>query len=404
MSTIRARERIALVLAGGAARGAYEVGVVQYLLEEVARDLGRELPLDILSGTSVGAINACALAAFADEPGPVRAQRLVEHWTSLRIQDVIHPDLGELFLRSMRLILARPARAGSVALLDPAGLQRIVSGSIPFERIGANLRAGRFEALTVSTTHVASGRTVVFIERNGPPLPAWSSDPTVVPKETQIHAEHALASAAIPFLFPPVRIGDELHCDGGLRQNVPLSPARRLGADAILVVSPRHVTTSPIPGEEEFAAGPLAILGQTLNALMLDRIDSDLDRLRRINLILDAGSRAYGDEFVDKLNRELGFGDALRIRPLRSLLIRASVDLGELANKYVRSLAFAQRASGVVGRLIRRLSSAEGTHSDLLSYVLFDGEFARLLIALGRADAATRHDDLVRFFSGALGD
>ena len=399
MITELGRDRIGLVLAGGAARGAYEVGVIQWLIEEVARDIGREVPLDILCGTSVGAINACALAAFADEPR-TRARRLIQRWSQLEIDHVINPQLFDLMLRTARVLLQRPSLLpGSSGLLDPAGLQRIVSESIPFERIPAQIEAGRLSALTVSTTHVSTGRTVVFVQREGNQLPRWSSDPTVLGRATELKPEHALASAALPFLFPPVRIGHELHCDGGLRQNVPLSPARRLGADAIIVVSPRHLPL-PKPEAEKEAGGPLAILGQTLNAFMLDRVDSDLDRLRRINSILDAGTRRYGAEFVDEINRELGYGERIRVRPLRSLLIRSSLDLGALAGEYARSRTFAERASSVVSRLLRRLSSAEGeAHSDLLSYVLFDGEYARQLIALGRADARARHEDLCAFFA-----
>jgi NTE family protein len=204
-------------------------------------------------------------------------------------------------------------------------------------------------------------------------------------------------------MFPPVRIGDELHVDGGLRQNVPLSPARRLGADGILVINPRHlIATSPPNGQLETTGGPIVLLGKMLNALMLDRIDADLDRLRRINDILEAGQRAFGPRFVAELNRELGYGETIRLRPLRCVLVRASQDIGRLAMEYVRRPSFAARAGGLVSRLIRRLAQGpDAEESDLLSYVLFDGEFARDLIALGRADAQLQHEELCRFFAGA---
>ncbi|MBI4509410.1 MAG: patatin-like phospholipase family protein [Deltaproteobacteria bacterium] len=394
---------MALVLAGGAARGAYEVGVIQYLFEDVSHDLGRDVPLDILCGTSVGAINACALAAMADDPR--RVQRMIKHWTELRVGDVVRADPRAMLAMVRGLFGSKNggdehARRGGI--LDPAGLTRIIASSVPFNNIDENLRAGRIHALTVSTTHVATGRTVVFVQRADPGLPEWSHDPTIIPRATRIRAEHALASAAIPFLFPAVRIDGEFHCDGGLRQNVPLSPARRLGASGLIVINPRHVTPAveaPIDHHAPFP-GPLFLLGKTMNALLLDRIDNDMDRLDRITSILDAGERAYGPGFVDKINEELGYPRGKGIRPLRTVLIRASQDIGRLSADFVRSVGFRKRARGLVGRFIRTLADGDPSReADLLSYLLFDGEFARQLIELGRADARAHHAELCASFA-----
>src|SRR5262249_48514611 len=152
-----------------------------------------------------------------------------------------------------------------------------IGQAIPFERIDENVQRGILDALTISTTHVATGKTVVFVHRAEPGLPHWSRDPTIEPRASKIQREHALASAAIPILFRAVRIDGEYHSDGGLRQNVPLSPARRLGADGVLVVNPRYMRDGPAPaeGEPEVLPGPLLLLGKTLNALLLDRIDTD---------------------------------------------------------------------------------------------------------------------------------
>jgi NTE family protein len=398
------RKRVALVLAGGAARGAYEIGVIQHVVEDVSRAIGREIRFDIYCGTSVGALNACALAAWAHE-GPAAVKRLIDTWLKL--------DLGELVRTDVRGILsALRLRAGEVPLreggiLDPRGIEEVVAKSIPFEHIDENLRQGLFHAVTVSTTHVQSGRTVVFVQTASGKLPPWSHDPTVEPRAEKIRAQHALASAAIPILFRSVKIGHEFHCDGGLRQNVPLSPARRLGADALFIINPRYVPTTPLyegsPEAEEAFPGPLFLLGKTLNALLLDRIDTDLARLESVNKILDAGTHACGDAFVSKLNTQLGYAPGHGLRPMQAVLVRASEDIGALASDFVRRNA--PSLSGFTGRLMRRLA---GTHnpnqtlqqneSDLLSYMLFDGRFARTLIDLGRADAEARHDELVQFF------
>jgi NTE family protein len=400
------RGKTALVLAGGAARGAYEVGVVDYVLKDVARAIGRDVPIDILCGTSAGAINACFLAAHADAP-TARADRLRARWLELRIEEVVRPSTSEIFgmigsLFGRKRRPPGPADERRGGLLDPAGIESIVSGQIPFERIGEHMRAGRLCGLTVSTTHVASGRTVVFVERKEAGLPSWSRDPTMTALATEIRADHALASAGVPFLFPAVRIDGEFYCDGGLRQNVPLSPARRLGADGLIVVNPRYIGPPPDlaaarTNEAEYPA-PLALLGKALNALLLDRIENDIDRLNRINSILAAGTKRFGAAFVDAVNEQMGQGGApVGLRQLRIVHVRASQDIGALAAEHVRSAEFSARTPTWISRVLRRIGEGAG-EADLLSYLLFDGAFAAKLIELGREDARLRHDELCAFF------
>ncbi len=411
MAGLGGRKKLAFVLAGGAARGAYEVGVVQYVIEDVARALKRPIAPDILCGTSVGALNACGIAAFADE-GPNSVRRMLDVWSSLDVRALVGPDVRGILAMGTRLLGRAatptdvPSREGG--LLDPTGLERLIDAQIPFGRISENLRRGHLDALAVSTTHVSSGRTIVFVQRAAGGLPPWSLDPTIEPRAATIRLEHALASAAIPILFRAVKIEGEFHCDGGLRQNVPLSPARRLGADSVLVINPRYLSSGPLAeptlAADDLFPGPLFLLGKTLNALLLDRIDTDLSRVEAINKILAAGERAYGPDFVDQINGELGFpaGSGRGLRPMQTLLVRASEDIGKHAAEYVRSSAFSH-VDGVTGRLFRRLADRDAqSESDLLSYVLFDGRFARRLIDLGRSDARRRHDELVAFFERLL--
>jgi NTE family protein len=133
---------------------------------------------------------------------------------------------------------------------------------------------------------------------------------------------------------------------------------------------------------------------------MLDRIDGDIDRLRGITRLLEAGTRAYGPDFVERINKELRATEGRGRRPIHAVLIRASQNIAQLAADFVRQPAFASRAQGMVGALFRRLG--EASESDLLSYLLFDGDFARELIDVGRADARARHDELVGLFEEAL--
>jgi NTE family protein len=400
---------VGLILAGGAARGAYEVGVVIHILTEVAKDIGRPVPIDILCGTSVGAINAGTLAAHADEPVK-RGEVLVQQWTNLRLDQVARPSKSEIMALVGGLVGRKrsPPGPGEVrrgGLLDPRGIEAIVRQAISPDGIRRNLEAGRIKALTVSTTDVASGRTVIFLQRKEPGLPPWGQDPTISVRPAQISAEHALASAAVPLLFPAVRIDGDYYCDGGLRQNVPLSPARRLGAEGLIVVNPRFIPAEAPPPEvakerERDYPGPFFLFGKALNALLLDRIDADIDRLHRINLILEAGVRRFGPNFVEEINKELGEkGRMHRLKRLRVVHIRASQDIGSMAAEFARSSDFASRASGMIGKIVRRISEWEGAgEADLLSYILFDGEFSARLIELGRNDARARHAELCSFF------
>jgi len=397
---------VGLILAGGAARGAYEVGVVRYVLEDVAKAIGRDVPIDVLSGTSAGSINACMLAAHADKPA-LRGEMLAQRWTGLRLEDVVRPSpsellglAGRLVGRSARKRDPREGRRGGI--FDPSGVEAIVRDAVPFDRIAEHMRAGHLAALSISTTHVASGRTVVFVQRRDGGLPRWGNDPTMVARAATIREEHVLASAAIPFLFPAVEIDGHYYCDGGLRQNVPLSPARRLGADSLIVINPRYIREDkPSPAlaearEREYP-DPLFVVGKAMNALLLDRIENDIDRLERLNAVLAAGTRRYGPGFADALNEELAKAGVGALRPLDVVYVRASQDIGVLAAEYARSPEFARRVPGLAGRAMRRVAEGE-SEADLLSYVLFDGEFAGRLIEIGRADARARHDALVRFF------
>jgi NTE family protein len=403
--------RVAFVLAGGAARGAYEVGVVSYVFDAVARALGRPIPVDILCGTSVGAINACALAAHADDPAQ-GASSLVRHWTSLRLREMTRVNMRALRRLLVSLVAARPtpmaaADAHRGGILDGAGIERLVRDEIAFEKIHEHVGAQRLTALTVSTTDIATGKTVVFVERAEGGAAHWGRDPTVVVRAVRIGADHTLASAAVPFLFPAVRIGEDFYCDGGLRQNVPLSPALHLGADGLLVVNPHYIgpTTPEIALEREASyPGPFFLAGKALNALLLDRIDVDIARLVRINEILAAGTRRFGPDFVRLLNAEMSDKAPVgELQPRRVIHIRTSTDIGVEAAEYVRSAAFAARTPRVTMKLLRRIAEWEGAgEADLLSYLLFDGPFAARLIELGRRDAATRHDELCALFESRL--
>jgi NTE family protein len=399
------RPMIAFVMSGGGSRGAYEAGIIHYLRTDLAKRLGHHVPIDIITGTSVGAINAAFLAATMHDPDSQAAQ-LAAAWRALRIEELI--SLRPLdVVRAARMLLGGdpPAPApGSFrygGLLDTSGLERFVVRAIPWRGIDRSLRARHLRAISVSATHVGTGHTVVFLSSAEPVPREWSRDPFVRHRAARIGPRHVLASAAIPMLFPAVKIGEDYYTDGGLRQNTPMSPAIRLGADRMLLVSLRHVAAQPrelqIERSEAYPK-PLFLAGKALNALLLDHTEYDLARMQRINLILEAGEASFGDKFADMMNHALVRLRGAPLRRIQAVHIRPSEDIGALASDFVRSGRM--RVYGrVARRLIQRLAAGEARHeNDLLSYLLFDGDFASQLIDLGRGDAARKADELAELF------
>jgi NTE family protein len=238
----------------------------------------------------------------------------------------------------------------------------------------------------------------------------WPTAAGQVVVPTTIAAEHTLASAAIPILFPAVRVEDQLFVDGSLRQNTPIRPAMHLGADRLLVVGLRHqgrAQRRQLRAREvvkEVYPNAVFMLGKMLNALMLDKLDVDLARIERTNTLLEAGSRIYGPDFGKRIAEAIG-GER-HDRPYKHVdvtLVRPSENLGDLAWKMIRANQL-DRYQGVVARWLRRLvNSGEIEDSDVASYILFDPDYITQLIELGYRDAQAQHDELEALFQpGAL--
>ena len=400
----------ALVLSGGGARGAYEVGVLSYIFRQLPADLVRPGAIKIFCGTSVGAVHACYLAASAQLP-----QHHVEHlthtWMQLRIDQLVR--LGALDLLRLPKDLFGLITGGEIPLgmlLDIPAFRQLVAGEIPWPQVGRNIDAGLIQNLTVSTTHIESGRTVVFIDGAQKSLTSWTRDPRRLARLGRIGPQHAIASAAIPLLFPAVSIDGAYYCDGGLRQNTPLSPALRLGADRVLVIAVGHGHDTGVQAAdqavarlmradspEQFPAASL-VLGKVLNALLLDHLDYDLAQLRGINRILEDGEAAFGPTFRDTLSSTTARFRGASYRPIDPLVIRPSTDLGQLAWAWMQEEGMG--LPGVLGRVLGALGRSQRAYSaDFLSYLLFDGRYGRHLMALGEADAHAARDQLVAFFS-----
>ena len=374
--------------------------MLSYVFDTFAKLRGAPPRIDILCGTSVGAINACYLAAqLADPTAAVR--RLSKLWTDLVLADVL--VFGVRQAMSLHRVLLG-GLSDSFGVFDVRPMAKLIEREIPWRAIARTLRRGHLSALAVSATEVSSGRTVIFMQ-TGPDgtLPSTAPPRTVI-RGALIGPPHALASAAIPILFPHVRIGGELFMDGGVRQNTPIAPAIRLGATHVFAVGlSREVRGVDAGGADAKAPGAAFVLGKILNAFLLDHIQTDFEVLTRVNQLIDDGERAFGEDFVSSVNRQAAGAGRLPYRRVESMVVRPSEDIGRLAAAHVRAGGI--RGGAMMARQIMNLVDVgEATEADLASYLLFDGSFAKKLIDLGRADAEARRQDLLKFFGSASDD
>jgi NTE family protein len=227
----------------------------------------------------------------------------------------------------------------------------------------------------------------------------------VVPRPTRMLPAHALASAAIPLLFPAVRIGRTYYADGGLRLNTPLAPAIRMGADRVLVVALRqdigkaHKIATDTSHIEDYAS-PMFLFGKMLNALLLDHLDTDLARMDVMNEILIDGTAAFGPRFIERLNEVAVRKRGQQFRKIDDLVIRPSKDLGLLAGEVLSAMPKDSSRSPLLRLAMHNLEGRQRSpEADLLSYLLFDGEFLAPLTELGYRDARSRESEFAAFFS-----
>jgi len=209
---------------------------------------------------------------------------------------------------------------------------------------------------------------------------------------------HALASASLPILFPPIEIDGSYYCDGGLRQNTPVSPALRLGVDRLLIIAtrPSPAAIPPRAAAVEEMPTPIYLFGKLLDALMLDRLEYDLTRLESVNKLIRGGREAFGDGFAARLSQTVRKDRGHGFREVATVVVRPSQDIGERAAEFARTIH--PTLGGVPGWLLSKLGHSEAVAStDLMSYLMFDGRFAEQIIRLGMADADAQRAALLDF-------
>ena len=374
--------KTAIVLPGGGARGAFQVGVLKALAELLPK--GAINPFPIISGTSAGAVNAVVLAAKARR-FRVAAAELEHVWGNFRCDHVYRTDSWTMFKSSARWMTSMIS-GGLVrfppSMLDNSPLRALLSRNVRFPRIQSGLDAGWLEAVAITAAGYASARSTSFFEA-APDRREWSRTRRAGVR-TRLNLDHVMGSIAVPMMFPPVRIRGEYFGDGAMRQATPLSPAIHLGADRILVVGVRNETADRTPDVSHPQAYPsmAQIAGYTLDALFMDGLYSDLERMTRINQMLDA---VPDDEET---------GVLAEMRAIDTMVIVPSDDLRDVAYAYRKELPFAVRA------LFRGIGGGRSTEGRLLSYLLFEAEYTRALIDLGYRNAMSVRDELFAFVTG----
>ncbi len=374
---------LGLVLSGGGARGAYQVGVLQYL----ARQFPSAIP-EILTGVSAGAINAAFIAA-RQEPFVQKLDQLAEMWSNLRIDQVFRVDGQDLMWRAVRwsgrLVSGgksplRPAKS----MVDTRPLREVLErelnvGEGGIEGINTSLRNGWLRAFALTASSYTTGQSITWVQtREDCVMPSWER-PARKSQMCALRVDHVMASAALPFFFPAIEVDGAWYGDGGIRLTAPLSPAIHLGATRILAVTTRYARTRE-EADRPVITGyppPAQVAGVLFNAIFLDQLEDDAMQLRMINKLIKAQPE---DE-----REQLG------LRPIDLLVLRPSQDLGRLANAYEADLPKAFRF------LTRGLGTKETRSNDMLSLVMFQTDYVRHLIELGQSDAAAKREQIAEF-------
>ena len=373
---------VALVFSGGGARAAYQVGFLRLL----AREFPGIVP-GIVTGVSAGGINAAYLAS-RPEPFAEKVENLAAVWTGLRIDDVFRVDLRDLTSRTLRwggrlLSAGKSPLPPAKSLVDTAPLRqllvRMLEGDV-LEGVARNLEAGTLRALALTASSYTTGQSITWLQTSGDGgIHTWER-PQRKSVPCAFRVDHVMASAALPFFFPAIEVDGAWYGDGGIRLTAPLSPAVHLGARRIIAVSTRYASTRQ-EADRPSVAGyppPAQVAGVLYNAIFLDLLDSDALHMQQINSLL----------------ARLPEGRHDGLRHIDLLVLRPSEDLGRLANAYEPDLPRAFRF------LTRGLGTREMRSNDMLSLVMFQSDYVRLLIEMGEADAQARLPEVRRFLRG----
>ncbi len=374
-------KKTGLILSGGGARAAYQVGVLKAINKILPR--GQYNPFDIISGTSAGAINGVALASYADNYR-IGIKHLERIWMNFSCDQVYRTDFWgvsrSLAKLTRSLIIGRGYKNDPVSLLDNSPLRGLLNDVIKFDGIQNAIDSGVLHAVAVNCSGLESGESVSFFQGHYS-INNWDRRRRVGLR-SRITLDHLLASSAIPMIFPAVKIHREYFADGAVRQLAPLSPALHLGAEKILVIGVSGLAhkRKERPASPGYPS-PAKVMGHMLNAAFLDSMETDVERLSRIN------------RTVEKIPESVRNKEGMELKKIDLLEINPSISIDELAGQHADEIPWALKlALGGSG-------NASRNGSGILSYLLFSQGFCRALIDLGYNDAMSRYDEISAFFS-----
>lgn len=387
------KKKTGLVLTGGGARAAYQLGVLQ-AVSSILSDAGwqpERNPYDIICGTSAGAINATALACHADnfDEGLQMVLQIWQHFTAEQVYradslGMLRSGVKWLSLLSFGWLLRKWLPDPPNALLDNTPLVTLLNRMLDFPRLDAALATGALHALAVTASSYTAGQHFTFFQTEADIEP-WVRTQRIALR-SQIGVEHLLASSAIPLIFPATPIycdgRREYFGDGSMRQLAPISPAIHLGADKVLVIGAGRLV-EPAPDRARHAQYPTLaqIAGHAMSSIFLDSLAVDIERSNRVNATLSVMTPEQRARTT--------------LRPIEMLVIAPSERLDEMASRHVGSLPLPVRM------LLAGIGATEVRGAALASYLLFEASYTCELIALGRKDALARRADVLAFFGMA---
>ncbi len=353
-----------LVLSGGGARTAFQVGVLKAISDWVKKDI---VPFDVITGTSAGSINAAYLAANADQFHDAVAM-MSKMWGTLTTKQVYNSDIISINHAKTLFNLFNKIRKGmhdSNSILNAFPLAKLLSDRIDFDRIQYCLNEGFLNSLAITATSFQHSMSTTFVQSNQ--TVEWERVRRAGVLQN-IKVKHLMASTAIPFLFPPVKINNQFFGDGSLRNFAPLSPAIRCGAESLIVIGIRPLEDPVVIEKKRLSFGD--IFSKILNTILFDSLDVDHERLSRINETIENQS------FKSKL------------KPIHSIIIRPTVDFKELVNEY-------DYECPLILRQLLRLIGSKNNGNDLKSYLMFEPGYLSALIDQGYLDAQQHKDEII---------